>query len=246
MDQDSTHMVAASKVFMLKPSEFDIWRMMIEQYIKMIDYALWEVIENGATLPKTQVVEGVTKEVPITTAEEKAQRRLEGVQSSKKSRQQKQGKLLKEYTCGNIYNLVPCDGLGEYDWSDQSEEGPNYALMAFLSSSSHSKIVDNYKKGLGHENYNAVLPLYTENFMPPTPDLSFTGLNEFVNKPVVENCKAKSSEEENKVVRKNDDSPIIEEWVSNNEEEDVSQPKVVKKIVRPSIAKIEFVKPTQQ
>ncbi|GJQ97396.1 hypothetical protein Tco_0008535 [Tanacetum coccineum] len=25
----------------------------------MIDYALWEVIENGATLPKTQVVEGV-------------------------------------------------------------------------------------------------------------------------------------------------------------------------------------------
>nr|GEV51225.1 hypothetical protein [Tanacetum cinerariifolium] len=33
--------------------------------------------ENGATLPKTQVVEGVTIEMPITTAEEKAQRRLE-------------------------------------------------------------------------------------------------------------------------------------------------------------------------
>nr|GFB73347.1 hypothetical protein [Tanacetum cinerariifolium] len=43
----------------------------------MIDYALWELIENGATLPKTHVVEGVTKEVHITTAEEKAQRRLE-------------------------------------------------------------------------------------------------------------------------------------------------------------------------
>ncbi|GJR41942.1 hypothetical protein Tco_1310045 [Tanacetum coccineum] len=58
MDQDSTHMVAASKVPMLKPGEFELWRMRIEQYIQMIDYALWEVIENGATLPKTQVVEG--------------------------------------------------------------------------------------------------------------------------------------------------------------------------------------------
>ncbi|GKB95050.1 hypothetical protein Tco_0981187 [Tanacetum coccineum] len=41
----------------------------------MIDYALWEVIENGATLPKTQVVEGVTTLMPITSAEDKAQRK---------------------------------------------------------------------------------------------------------------------------------------------------------------------------
>nr|GFD11652.1 hypothetical protein [Tanacetum cinerariifolium] len=40
-------------------------------------YALWKVIENGVTLPKTQVVEGVTTVMPITTVEEKAQRRLE-------------------------------------------------------------------------------------------------------------------------------------------------------------------------
>nr|GEY62007.1 hypothetical protein [Tanacetum cinerariifolium] len=50
--------------------------MRIEQYIQMMDYALWEVIENGATLPRTQVVDGVTTVLPITTAEEKAQRRL--------------------------------------------------------------------------------------------------------------------------------------------------------------------------
>ncbi|GKA12383.1 putative ribonuclease H-like domain-containing protein [Tanacetum coccineum] len=43
----------------------------------MIDYALWEVIENGATLPKTKIIDGVMTEMPITTAEEKAQRRLE-------------------------------------------------------------------------------------------------------------------------------------------------------------------------
>ncbi|GKF47430.1 ribonuclease H-like domain-containing protein, partial [Tanacetum coccineum] len=35
--------------------------------------------------------------------------------------------------------LVSCDSLGGYDWSDQAEEGPNYALMAFSSSSPDSK-----------------------------------------------------------------------------------------------------------
>ncbi|GKF40451.1 hypothetical protein Tco_0120512, partial [Tanacetum coccineum] len=51
--------------------------MRIEQYIQMIDYALWEVIENGVTMPKTAVVEGVEKVMPITSAEDKARRRLE-------------------------------------------------------------------------------------------------------------------------------------------------------------------------
>ncbi|GKA77150.1 hypothetical protein Tco_0783611 [Tanacetum coccineum] len=87
-------------------------------------------------------------------------------------------------------------------------------------------------------------PPYTRNFMPLTPDLSFTGLDEFVNKPVVEN--RKSDEEVFEIVRKNNDAPIIEEWVSDSEEENVSQPKTEKKTVKPSIAKIEFVKPKQQ
>nr|GEX38577.1 putative zinc finger, CCHC-type [Tanacetum cinerariifolium] len=73
------------------------------------------------------------------------------------------------------------------------------------------QIVDNCKKGLRYENYNVVPPPYSKNFMPPTPDSSFIGLDEFVNKPVVENCKDKSIEEEPKAVRKNDDALTIEE-----------------------------------
>nr|GEY45267.1 retrotransposon protein, putative, Ty3-gypsy subclass [Tanacetum cinerariifolium] len=107
--------------------------------------------------------------------------------------------------------LVSCDGLGGYDWSDLADEGPNYALMAFSSLSSNSEIVDKCKKGLGYENYNAVPPPYIGNFMPRTPDLSFTGLDEFVIEPVVENYKAMSSEEEPKIVRKCDDALRIEE-----------------------------------
>nr|GEW27190.1 hypothetical protein [Tanacetum cinerariifolium] len=307
----------------------------------MIDYALWEVIENGATLPKTKIVEGVTTKMPITTAEEKAQRRLKvkarstlmmgisnehqlkfnsikdakklleavekrfvdldtmsmddlynnlklyeqevkgmsslssstqnmaflsssnnnnsstngavntaqavntahgvstastqvnvaystnidnlsnGVQSSKKSRQQAQGKPRRSVPMetSTSTTLVSCDRLCGYDWSDQAEKEPNYALMAFSSLSSDSEIVDNCKKGLGYENSNEVPPLYTGNFMPLTADLFFTGLDEFVNKHIVENY---------------------------NKEKDVSRAKMEKKTVRPSIAKIKFVKSKQQ
>nr|GEV05642.1 reverse transcriptase [Tanacetum cinerariifolium] len=59
--------------------------------------------------------------------------------------------------------------------------------------------------------------------------------NEFVNKPVVGNCKAMSSEEEPKVVRKYDDAPRIEEYVLDDKEEDVSQPKIKKKIGNPKM-----------
>ncbi|GKB73663.1 ribonuclease H-like domain-containing protein [Tanacetum coccineum] len=42
--------------------------------------------------------------------------------------------------------LVSCDGLGGYDWSGQAEEEPNYALMAFSSSTSDSKVLDISKR----------------------------------------------------------------------------------------------------
>ncbi|GJV76498.1 putative ribonuclease H-like domain-containing protein, partial [Tanacetum coccineum] len=110
-----------------------------------------------------------------------------------------------------------------------------------------SQIVDNCKKGLG---YNTVPPPLIGNFMPPKPDLSFTGLEEFTSKPVVlkpivENIEAKASEAKPKVVRKNNGAPIIEDWVSDSEEEDVTQPKIKKKIAKPSFVKIDFVKAKQ-
>ncbi|GKE24660.1 hypothetical protein Tco_1436172 [Tanacetum coccineum] len=77
MDQDSVHMVAASKVPMLKLGKYELWRMWMEQYIQMIDYSLWEVIENGNAPLVTKVVEGVETTIAPSTAEEKAQRRLE-------------------------------------------------------------------------------------------------------------------------------------------------------------------------
>nr|GEW64850.1 hypothetical protein [Tanacetum cinerariifolium] len=188
----------------------------------------------------------------------------------------------------NSSTLVSCDGLGGYDWSDQAEEGPNYALMTYstlsfdyeaglksveerleifkanesiysedikklkfeihcneitirelrkkletvqrekdgiqltieklknasksLNKLIDSQIMDNYKKGLG---YNEVLPPYT-----------------------VETFNAKTSKVP-KVVKKDNGAPIIENWKSDDEDESVPQPKIEKKTVKPSVAKIQ-------
>nr|GEU31894.1 retrovirus-related Pol polyprotein from transposon TNT 1-94 [Tanacetum cinerariifolium] len=91
-----------------------------------------------------------------------------------------------------------------------------------------------------YESYNVVPPPYTRNFMPLKPDLSYTGLDEFADKPVAENTK--SSEEETKVVRKNSDALIIKERVSDDEDKIVAQLKIVKKTVKPSIVKKNLMK----
>ncbi|GJW90512.1 hypothetical protein Tco_0168065 [Tanacetum coccineum] len=77
--------------------------------------------------------------------------------------------------------------------------------------------------------------------MPLKPDLSFSGLEEFVNepivseptvkKPVVETSEAKASVDKPKAVRKNNGALIIAEWVSDSEKEDVSQAKIEKKTI---------------
>nr|GEU76546.1 putative ribonuclease H-like domain-containing protein [Tanacetum cinerariifolium] len=133
MDKDSAYMVAASKVPMLKPDEYELWRMRIQ----MVNYSLWDVIENGNAPPITQVVK---------------------------------------------------------------EEFVN-----------ESKVSE------------------------PT-----------VKKPIVETSEAKASTDKPKVERKNFSPPLIEDWISNGEDEAESKPKIEKKIIKPSFAKIAFVKSKKQ
>ncbi|GJV89411.1 hypothetical protein Tco_1533349 [Tanacetum coccineum] len=333
MDQDSAHMVATSKVPMLKPGEFEIWRMRIEQYIQMIDYALWVVIENDATLPKTTTVEAQyeTLHAPSTEMLDQTFDRLSKVVSQLDfwmksfSQEDVNQKLLRSLSLewnthvvvwrnkadldtmrmDDLYNnlkvnitvngnetigfdkskWVVLQLLQEWDILLRSAEAPgksrhknkessrrsvpmgnillsSTAMVSCLKSVEEKlevykanesiylldikglkfeihlgeitirelrkkleivqkekdgiqfnvdkfenaskslnkiiecQIVDNCKKGLG---YNAVPPPYTRNFMRPTLDLSFTSLDELVNEPVVENSKAKFSEEEPKM-----------------------------------------------
>ncbi|GJS36654.1 hypothetical protein Tco_0535036 [Tanacetum coccineum] len=147
----------------------------------MIDYALWELIENGATLPKTQMVEGVMIVMPITFAEDKAQRRLE-------------------------------------------VKARSTLIM-----------------GIPNEHHNMKTSLLQAQRCLIKPLIGFKACVS------VGACGLKVLKKFNQIVIKK----LVTEWktlmpVSVNEEEDVSQPKIEKKIVIPSIVKKEFVKSKQQ
>nr|GEV16687.1 hypothetical protein [Tanacetum cinerariifolium] len=86
------------------------------------------------------------------------------------------------------------------------------------------------------------------------PNLS--SLEEFVNepivseptvkKPIVETSEAKTIADKPKVIRKDFGSSLIKDWISDSEDEAESKPKIEKETVKPSFAKIKFVKSKEQ
>ncbi|GJX81657.1 ribonuclease H-like domain-containing protein, partial [Tanacetum coccineum] len=117
------------------------------------------------------------------------------------------------------------------------------------SDGDNNQVNDRFKKG---EGYHAVPSPYTGNYMPPRADLSFVGLDDSVFKSTVsetitsvpenETTTSKTSKdglEKSKTFRSS--APLIEEWESDSEDENAFKPKEVKKIVKPSFKKIEFV-----
>nr|GEU33432.1 hypothetical protein [Tanacetum cinerariifolium] len=117
------------------------------------------------------------------------------------------------------------------------------------SEEDNNQVNDMYKSG---ERYHAVPPPYIRNFIPPRPGMSFAGLDDFVFKSAtsetitslskIETNASKTSKdslEKPKTVRSS--APIIEDWESDSEDVNVFEPKEVKKTVKPSLEKIEFV-----
>nr|GEU71625.1 retrovirus-related Pol polyprotein from transposon TNT 1-94 [Tanacetum cinerariifolium] len=275
MDQDSSYMVAASKVPMLKP-------------------------ENGATLPKAQVVEGVTTVMPITSVEEKAQRRLEEGVNQKLLRSLspewnthdvvwRNKADLETLSMDNLYNNLK---VYEPEVKGMSSSNPITQNMAFVSLSNNSSTnrAVNTANGVStatlkaprnqdtkhkestrrivHVKTPASTALvscdgYPCDMMSSNRSKGFGQLGKgqrhmgrsgrgvwyysfvclYTRKA---GCEAKSSEKEPKEVRKNNDALIIKEWVSYDEEKEVTQPKIEQKIVKHSIVKKEFVKSKQQ
>ncbi|GJZ29857.1 ribonuclease H-like domain-containing protein [Tanacetum coccineum] len=81
IDLETAQTTTTAKLPILKQSEYDMWRLRIEQYFHVQDYALWDVIENGNSFkPVAQTTtnnDGTSTSLipgPITT-KEKAQKK---------------------------------------------------------------------------------------------------------------------------------------------------------------------------
>ncbi|GJR48657.1 putative ribonuclease H-like domain-containing protein [Tanacetum coccineum] len=104
-----------------------------------------------------------------------------------------------------------------------------------------SQIPDKSRKGVGFVSYNDVPPLHTRLFSPPNLDLSYSGLEEF-QQHKFEGYEPKTSKSVSKdisnEVRESPDAPLVKELVSDD--------KLEKKTVFPTVAKIEFGYPQKE
>ncbi|KAJ9545903.1 hypothetical protein OSB04_025610 [Centaurea solstitialis] len=67
---DTQETVLVSKVPMLKPNEFDMWKIRIRQYMLLTDFGMWEVVENGLGTDEV-VAEGGARPPPRSDADRK-------------------------------------------------------------------------------------------------------------------------------------------------------------------------------
>ncbi|GJY08862.1 putative ribonuclease H-like domain-containing protein [Tanacetum coccineum] len=135
--------------------------------------------------------------------------------------------------------MLAIDGVG-FDWSDMAEElvQTNMALMAFSDSEPEFK-------GYGPENSKKESNIVCESESDNSKENSNKSLVEEqvsqVKSSFVQDCGCNTSksvsEVEPKKVRKNNDALTIEDWVSDDEEQDESKTKPEKKTVIPTAAK---------
>ncbi|GKA15346.1 ribonuclease H-like domain-containing protein [Tanacetum coccineum] len=73
---ETTQMVSALKLSLIKTEEYDLWSMRMEQYLTFTDHALWEVIVNGDSVsPVASASAGAEGPIPPKTAEQKLARK---------------------------------------------------------------------------------------------------------------------------------------------------------------------------
>ncbi|GJU24377.1 putative ribonuclease H-like domain-containing protein [Tanacetum coccineum] len=146
-------------------------------------------------------------------------------------------------------------GLGYGDQLNENDSSGSELFNSVFDSRSSdgddNQTNDRFKKD---NEYHAVPPPLTGNYMPPLADLSFAGLDDSVYRPTTNKTSASVSQvvtsntppsntsvEMPRVESVRPSGVIIEDWVSDDEE-DIFQSEDSQTTVKPSFKKIEFTK----
>ncbi|GJT15902.1 hypothetical protein Tco_0874608 [Tanacetum coccineum] len=157
MDLETAQTTTTAKLPILKQGEYDMWRLRIEQYFQVQDYALWDIIENGNSLkpvPQTTTnADGsLTLLIPglVTTKEKDAktlfaaiQIRFGGNEATKKT----QKTLLKQMNKHDLDTMSFDDLYNNFKIVEQEVKGTASSSsssqnMAFVSSPSSTNEVN--------------------------------------------------------------------------------------------------------
>ncbi|GJW44418.1 putative ribonuclease H-like domain-containing protein [Tanacetum coccineum] len=218
MDLETAQTTTIAKLPILKQGEYDMWRLRIEQYFEVQDYALWYVIENGNLFkPAAQTT---------TNADGTSTSLIPGPVTTKEKVQKKNDVKAESDYVGHF----PSEHLMRFD--DFFEDITDLDTMSFddlYNSSqdcSNMRLQDLQAHAQDSQEYG---------FCVSSP-------SSLHNEPEFEGYRSKTSkivsEDISNKVRESPDALLVEELVSDD--------KLEKKTVFPTIAKIEFVRPKQQ
>nr|GEZ62768.1 ribonuclease H-like domain-containing protein [Tanacetum cinerariifolium] len=131
-------MVGAAKHPVLNPNEFKfkLWKMRVEQYFLMTDYALCEVILNSDSHPLTRSVDGVETPYPPTTIEEKLTSKslMEAIE--------KRFRDLETLSMDDLYNNLKIYEAEVIGSPSTTQNIQNVAFVSFNNTNSTNKAVN--------------------------------------------------------------------------------------------------------
>nr|GFA89608.1 ribonuclease H-like domain-containing protein [Tanacetum cinerariifolium] len=252
MESLSPQVVVAAKLPILSPNEFDLWKIRIEQYFLMIDYSLWEVILNGDSPTPTRAVD-VIAVTSVSAASTKvpvyALPNVDNLSDAMAMLIMRARRFLKRtgrnlgangttsigfdmskvecYNCHRRCHFArECSSPKDTRNKDTQrrnvsvETSTSNTLVSQYVSVPTSPVYDRYKTGKG---YHVVPPPYTGTFMPPKPDLVFHDASTVSkNVPTVKPSTTKPTKTMSQ--SNTTSAPIIEDWVSDLEDESKGEP----------------------
>nr|GEU84045.1 DNA-directed DNA polymerase [Tanacetum cinerariifolium] len=249
-------MVSALKLPVLKTREYDLWSMRMEQYLTFTDHALWEVIVNGDSVSLVALAStGAEGLIPPKTAKQKLARINELKAKSTLMLAILDRPKVECYNCHRRGHFLR-ECMASRNQMNRNKDAPTRNAPVDTSTSNSLVVQDRIDEtGLGydgqmnesdlndiHMNKSEVLNNVFDSRESDGDDNQSKVSETITSVPKIETNASKTGKdslEKPKTIRFI--APLIEELESDSEDENVFKPKEVKKTVKPSLKKIEFV-----
>nr|GEV04223.1 ribonuclease H-like domain-containing protein [Tanacetum cinerariifolium] len=236
---ETTQIVSALKLPVLKTGKYDLWSMRMEQYLTFTDHALREVIVNGDSILPVASASAGAKDNSSSTNETVNTVHIVSAASSKDQASTASCAndiMFSFFTNQSNAPQLDNEDLEQIDTDDLEEVDLKWkvAMLTMRVKSmidSHETDGDDNRVNDRFKKDDSVFKSKVSKTVTSVPKIEIDASKT-----------SKDSLEKHKIVRSS--ASLIEEWESDIEYGNVFKPKEVNKTVKPSLEKIEFVNAT--